>query len=67
LFGNEVLNIKVERESSTSIYPVGYVFNGRCFNEPWVLVEELEKGGDMTIRLSDRPSVIKAPIPSWLD
>ncbi|MBR3823542.1 MAG: glycoside hydrolase family 92 protein [Kiritimatiellae bacterium] len=60
------LKISVERESTRSIYPAGYVFNGRAFLSPWIAVEELECGGELKFKLSDRPAAVRAPIPDWL-
>lgn len=61
------LKIKVVRESAGSIYPVGYSFDGRSFAEPWIKVSELEKGGELRIRLADRPLSGRAPLPAWFD
>jgi len=63
-FAGGTLEIEVLRESDASIYPAGYSLNGKDFNEPWVKVQELEKGGKLTFRLSDSPST--SPIPQWL-
>lgn len=59
------LKITVERESSKSIYPAGYEFNGRSFAEPWIELSALEKGGELKFRLTDEPSD-SSPIPQWL-
>lgn len=61
------LRIVVERESKASIYPVGYELNGRKFTEPWVPVADLERGGELKFRLSDKPAKEISPIPHWLD
>ena len=60
------LKITIERESGKSIYPVGYVFNGRSFRSPWIAVEELERGGELKFKLADRPAAGRAPVPDWL-
>lgn len=65
-FPGGVLKIETERESKESIYPVDYAFNGKRFREPWIPVVELEKGGRLLIRLSDKPAPA-APVPKWLD
>ena len=66
-FARGTLKIKAERAGKSSIYPVGYEFNGRRFREPWMTVKELEGGGTLVIRLADKPSETAAPIPTWLD
>ena len=65
-FARGRLKISVERESARSVYPAGYVFNGRAFMSPWMAVEELERGGELKFKLSDRPADGIAPIPDWL-
>ena len=65
-FAKGTLRIDVERESARSIYPAGYVFNGREFREPWLSVSALERGGRLVFRLRDRPSP-PTPVPTWLD
>ena len=60
------LKIVVERESSSSIYPVSFRFNGRESPEPWLSVREVEKGGTLVFVLADRPERIPSPIPGWL-
>ncbi|MBP5638200.1 MAG: glycoside hydrolase family 92 protein [Victivallales bacterium] len=60
------LHISVLRESPSSIYPTGYVFNGKSFNEPWLPVSEIEKGGTLVFHLADKPSTTPSPIPDWL-
>lgn len=62
---NGTLEIEVERESSASIYPAGYEFNGKRFNEPWLPLPELEKGGKLKFYLTDK-STGASPIPDWL-
>ena len=62
-----MLRISVDRESESSIYPVGYELNGRKFTEPWVSVTDLERGGELKFRLSDVPAKGIWPIPHWLD
>ena len=64
-FSSGSLRIVVERESPRSIYPLGYVVNGRETREPWVKVSEVEKGGTLVFRLGDSP-VAKSPVPTWL-
>ena len=59
------LKIAVERESAASIYPAGYEFNGKTFSEPWLKLSELEAGGTLKFRLTDRPNG-SSPIPDWL-
>jgi putative alpha-1,2-mannosidase len=59
------LRIRVERESEKSIYPVEYEFNGKVFAEPWIGLDELERGGELKFRLSDKPAG-RSPIPEWL-
>lgn len=63
-FPSGTLTIKVECESELSIYPAGYIFNGRRFNEPWLAVRELEQGGELTFCLQDKP--VPSPIPDWM-
>ena len=65
-FRDGILSISVDRESSSSIYPVSYFFNGREFREPWLAVQELEKGGTLVFRLADSPPDTPAPVPDWL-
>ena len=60
------LIISVTRESPQSIYPIGYIFNGRHFTEPWLPVADIEKGGRLEFKLADKPSPMPSPIPSWL-
>ena len=55
-FSHGKLKITVERESVKSIYPTGYFFNGQIMRKPYVRVEEVEKGGELTFRLSDTPT-----------
>ena len=62
-----LLRIFVERESESSIYPVGYELNGRKCTEPWVSVADLERGGELKFKLSDAPAKEISPIPRWLD
>ena len=52
-----VLKIAVERESDKSIYPVQWEWNGRRLDRPVVKVRELENGGELKIRLANRPDV----------
>ena len=59
------LKIAAERESSASIYPADYTFNGKKFREPWLKLDELGSGGTLTFRLTDRPAG-PSPIPDWL-
>ena len=61
------LKIKVLRESAGSIYPIGYSFNGRDFREPWMEICELEKGGELVFKLSDKPMPGNTPVPPWFD
>jgi len=63
-FAGGTLRIEVFRESPSSIYPVGYEFNGSAFSEPWFKVSDLEKGGTLVFHLSDSP--VHAPAPDWL-
>ncbi len=60
------LQISVTRESPQSIYPIGYIFNGRHFTEPWLPVADVEKGGRLEFELADKPFPMPSPIPSWL-
>ena len=59
------LNIRVEKESEKSIYPVEYEFNGKVFAEPWIGLDELERGGELKFRLADTPAG-NSPLPQWL-
>ena len=65
-FAKGTLEISVVRESSKSIYPAGYVFNGREFREPWLMVSDVEGGGKLVFRLADSPAGPTA-IPDWLN
>lgn len=65
-FSRGILKIAVERESAESVYPVGYVFNGEAFRNPWIEVGKLEVGGTLLFRLADRPASGTAPVPGWL-
>ena len=64
-FAGGTLKIEVERESSDSIYPESYEFNGEKFVEPWISLEKIEKGGVLKFHLTDRPGK-SSPIPQWL-
>ena len=66
-FARGTLRIRVVRESPRSIYPAGYAMDGRDLREPWVKVDELERGGELTFRLADNPSSAKSPAPKWYD
>jgi putative alpha-1,2-mannosidase len=65
-FSRGKLKITVERESSKSIYPIGYSFNGQVLRRPYLEVGEAEKGGVLTFRLSDVPASTAFPVPGWL-
>jgi putative alpha-1,2-mannosidase len=65
-FSRGKLKITVERESSKSIYPIGYSFNGQVLRRPYLEVGEAEKGGVLTFRLSDVPASTASPVPGWL-
>ena len=63
-FANGTLKIEVEKESENSIYPAGYEFNGRSFDEPWIKLSELEAGGVLKFYLTDSPR--ESVAPNWL-
>ena len=65
-FNGGRLKIRVERESSASIYPQWYKFNGKKFRSPWLKVEDVEAGGTLVFRLADSPAPEAAPVPEWL-
>lgn len=60
-----ILNIEVERESETAIYPAGYQFNGEDFHEPYIPLEKLLAGGVLKFVLKDTPQE-QSIIPDWL-
>ena len=63
-FANGTLKIEVEKESANSIYPAGYEFNGRSFDEPWLKLAEVEAGGVLKFYLTDTPK--RSIAPNWL-
>ena len=65
-FARGILRVRVERESSKSIYPVGYALDGKDFQEPWLRVSDVEAGGELVLRLADHPANKSSPVPVWL-
>lgn len=65
-FARGILRVRVERESSKSIYPVGYALDGKDFQEPWLRVSDVEAGGELVFRLADHPANKSSPVPVWL-
>jgi len=65
-FAKGTLQIRVTRESPSSIYPAGYRFNGEAFQTPWMTVEEVERGGVLEFFLKDTPQG-PSPIPDFMD
>ncbi len=64
-FAGKKLQISVERESDSAIYPAEYEFNGRKFTSPWLAVKNLEAGGTLKFYLRDNPAGL-SPVPDWL-
>ena len=64
-FAGKKVQISVERESDSAIYPAEYEFNGRKFTSPWLAVKDLEAGGTLKFYLRDNPSGL-SPVPDWL-
>lgn len=65
-FARGDLVVSVKRESIRSIYPSEFRFNEKDLEGPWIRVDELERGGRLEFRLTDKPRGTALQTPRWL-
>jgi len=63
--GGGKLAIEVRRKGLRDVFPAEILFNGRRLDAPWLKVAELERGGTLVFRMTDKP-VVPSPVPDWL-
>jgi putative alpha-1,2-mannosidase len=63
--GGKMLMVEVHRENPKAIYPSEISFNDKRLDEPWLTVDELQKGGKLVFKMSATPAA-RSPVPTWL-